>query len=85
MLTGITLTAGGIAIILGIRIRIIALLLALKTFIWVFLVHVPSTWSKALAADRGNLLASTFVSGRSDWKSRCTAKDEPHSVEPVFF
>lgn len=60
MLTGITLTAGGIAIILGIRIRIIALLLFLKIFLWVWLVHVPGTLSTPLADNRGNLLASAF-------------------------
>jgi len=60
MLTGITLSAGGIAIILGIRIRIIALLLSLQIFLWVWLVHVPGTLAIPLAADRGNLLASAF-------------------------
>ncbi len=59
-LTGVTLTAGGIAIILGIRIRIIALLLSLQIFLWVWLVHVPGTYSHPLTANRGNLLASAF-------------------------
>ncbi len=59
-LTGVTLTAGGIAIVLGIRIRIIALLLFIKIFLWVWLVHVPGTLSNPLAANRGNLLASAF-------------------------
>lgn len=59
-LTGVTLSAGGIAIILGIRVRIIALLLSLQIFLWVWLVHVPGTLSFPLAANRGNLLASTF-------------------------
>src|ERR1700712_2463843 len=40
-LTGIALTASGITIILGIRIRIIALLLSLMIFLWFWLVHVP--------------------------------------------
>ncbi|MBE7170356.1 MAG: hypothetical protein INR73_07185 [Williamsia sp.] len=58
--TGVTLAGGGIAIILGIRIRIIALLLALQIFLWVWLVHVPGTLANPLAANRGNLLASAF-------------------------
>ncbi|MFD0749946.1 hypothetical protein ACFQZS_07325 [Mucilaginibacter calamicampi] len=58
--TGITLTAGGLAIILGLRIRIIALLLSLQIFLWLWMVHVPGTLSKPFAANRGNLLASAF-------------------------
>lgn len=60
MLTGVTLTASGIALILGIRIRIIALLLSLQIFLWFWLVHVPGTLACPLAANRGNLLASAF-------------------------
>jgi uncharacterized membrane protein YphA (DoxX/SURF4 family) len=60
MLTGVTLVASGISIILGIRIRIIALLLSLQIFLWVWLVHVPGTLANPLTADRGNLLASAF-------------------------
>lgn len=60
MLTGVTLTASGIALILGIRIRIIALFLSLQIFLWVWLVHVPGTLSTSLTANRGNLLASAF-------------------------
>ncbi len=60
LLTGVTLTASGIAIILGLRIRIISLFLALQIFLWVWLVHVPGTLSYPLAANRGNLLASAF-------------------------
>jgi uncharacterized membrane protein YphA (DoxX/SURF4 family) len=59
-LTGVTLCAGGIAIILGIRIRVIALFLSLQIFLWVWLVHVPGTLANPLAANRGNLLASAF-------------------------
>jgi uncharacterized membrane protein YphA (DoxX/SURF4 family) len=59
-LTGVTLTAGGIVLILGIRIRVVALFLALEIFLWVWLVHVPGTLSYPLAAKRGNLLASAF-------------------------
>ncbi len=58
--TGISLTSAGIAIILGFRIRIIALLLSLEIFAWVWLVHVPGTLSYPIADNRGNLLASTF-------------------------
>jgi uncharacterized membrane protein YphA (DoxX/SURF4 family) len=58
--TGILMIAAGIAIILGIRIRPIALLLSLMIFLWVWLVHVPGTLAYPLAASRGNLLASTF-------------------------
>jgi uncharacterized membrane protein YphA (DoxX/SURF4 family) len=60
MLTGVTLTASGIAIILGIRIRPIALLLAVQIFLWVWLIHLPGTLSYPLADNRGNLLASMF-------------------------
>ncbi|PST83641.1 hypothetical protein C7T94_13980 [Pedobacter yulinensis] len=60
VLTGITLTAGGIALILGFRIRIISLLLSLKIFLWVWLVHVPGTLSNGFTDNRGDLLASTF-------------------------
>ncbi|QMW04858.1 hypothetical protein [Spirosoma foliorum] len=58
-LTGIALIASGIAIILGIRIRIIALLLSLMIFLWFWLVHVPGALSNPVA-NRGNLLASAF-------------------------
>ncbi|MFT3933974.1 MAG: hypothetical protein QM726_10195 [Chitinophagaceae bacterium] len=58
--TGICLLAAGVSIILGIRIRPIALLLSVMIFLWVWLVHLPGTLSHPLAADRGNLLASTF-------------------------
>ena len=58
--TGILMIAAGTTIILGIRIRIIALLLSLMIFLWVWLVHVPGTLSNPIAAARGNLLASTF-------------------------
>ncbi|MVM33304.1 hypothetical protein GO755_24910 [Spirosoma sp. HMF4905] len=57
--TGIALTASGIAIILGIRVRIIALLLSLMIFLWFWLVHVPGALSNPVA-NRGNLLASAF-------------------------
>jgi uncharacterized membrane protein YphA (DoxX/SURF4 family) len=59
-LTGVSMIASGIAIILGLRIRAIALLLSLMIFLWVWLVHVPGTLSHPIAAYRGNLLASTF-------------------------
>ncbi|GAB4021020.1 hypothetical protein GCM10028808_64520 [Spirosoma migulaei] len=58
-LTGVALTASGIAIILGLRIRIIALLLSLMIFLWFWLVHVPGAWSNPVA-NRGNMLASAF-------------------------
>ena len=58
-LTGVALTASGIAIMLGIRIRIIALLLALMIFSWFWLVHVPGALANPVA-NRGNLLASAF-------------------------
>jgi uncharacterized membrane protein YphA (DoxX/SURF4 family) len=58
-LTGIALVASGIAIILGIRIRIIALLLSLMIFLWFWLVHVPGAMSDPVGS-RGNLLASAF-------------------------
>jgi len=58
-LTGVALTASGIALILGIRIRIIAGLLSLMIFLWFWLVHVPGAWSNPVA-NRGNLLASAF-------------------------
>ncbi|WP_020597614.1 hypothetical protein [Spirosoma panaciterrae] len=58
-LTGIALTASGIAIILGIRIRIIALLLSLMIFLWFWLVHVPGALGDPVG-NRGNLLASAF-------------------------
>ncbi|SFF23915.1 hypothetical protein [Spirosoma endophyticum] len=58
-LTGVALTASGIALILGIRIRIIALLLSLMIFLWFWLVHVPGAlWDPV--GNRGNLLASAF-------------------------
>jgi uncharacterized membrane protein len=59
--TGILMISSGIAIILGIRIRPIALLLSLMIFLWVWLVHVPGTLSYPIAVSRGNLLASTFA------------------------
>ena len=58
-LTGIALTASGIALILGIRIRIIAGLLSLMIFLWFWLVHVPGALSNPVV-NRGNLLASAF-------------------------
>ena len=58
-LTGIALTASGIALILGMRIRIIAGLLSLMIFLWFWLVHVPGAWSNPVA-NQGNLLASAF-------------------------
>ncbi|GAB3921085.1 hypothetical protein GCM10028804_16340 [Larkinella terrae] len=58
-LTGIALVASGIAIMLGIRIRIIALLLSLMIFLWFWLVHVPGAHSDPVG-NRGNLLASAF-------------------------
>ena len=58
-LTGVALAASGIALILGIRIRIIALLLSSMIFLWFWLVHVPGAWSNPVA-NRGNLLASAF-------------------------
>lgn len=59
-LTGIAMISAGVTIILGIRIRIIALFLFLMIFLWVWLVHVPGTLAHPIAANRGNLLASTF-------------------------
>lgn len=59
-LTGVSMISAGITIILGIRIRVIALLLFLMIFLWIWLVHVPGTLSHPIAANRGNLLASTF-------------------------
>jgi uncharacterized membrane protein YphA (DoxX/SURF4 family) len=59
-LTGLCMISAGIAIIFGIRIRIVALLLSLMIFLWVWLVHVPGTLSQPIAANRGNLLASAF-------------------------
>ncbi len=58
-LTGIALIASGIALILGIRIRIIALLLSLMIFIWFWLIHVPGALRDP-AGNRGNLPASAF-------------------------
>jgi uncharacterized membrane protein YphA (DoxX/SURF4 family) len=59
-LTGISMVAAGITIMLGIRMRVIALFLFLMIFLWVWLVHLPGTLSHPIAAYRGNLLASTF-------------------------
>ncbi|MBN8824995.1 MULTISPECIES: hypothetical protein [unclassified Spirosoma] len=58
-LTGVALTASGIGIILGIRIRVISLLLALMIFLWFWLVHVPGALADPVG-NRGNLLASAF-------------------------
>ncbi len=60
VLTGTCMIAAGVTLILGLRIRVIALFLSLMIFLWVWLVHVPGTLSHPIAAYRGNLLASTF-------------------------
>ena len=57
--SGVALTAAGIAIILGIRIRVVSLLLALMIFCWFWMVHLPSAIAHPVF-ERGNLLASAF-------------------------
>lgn len=59
-LTGVTLIAAGIGIILGLRIRIIALLLSLQIFLWFWLINLRGALSYPLTDNRGNLLASAF-------------------------
>jgi uncharacterized membrane protein YphA (DoxX/SURF4 family) len=46
-------------LILGIRMRVIALLLALMIFSWFWMVHIPAG-IKHPVSERGNLLASAF-------------------------
>ena len=58
-LTGAALVGAGVAIILGIKTRVIALLLALMIFLWFWMVHIPAGVERPVF-DRGNLLASAF-------------------------
>jgi uncharacterized membrane protein YphA (DoxX/SURF4 family) len=57
--TGVALTGAGISIMLGIRIRVISLFLALMIFCWIWMVHVPAG-IKYPVFQRGDLLASAF-------------------------
>jgi uncharacterized membrane protein YphA (DoxX/SURF4 family) len=57
--TGAALVAAGVAIILGIRIRVVSLLLALMIFLWVWMVHIPAGIARPVF-NRGDLLASAF-------------------------
>jgi uncharacterized membrane protein YphA (DoxX/SURF4 family) len=57
--TGIALVGSGLAIALDIRIRVVSLLLALMTFLWFWMVHIPAGIARPVF-DRGNLLASAF-------------------------
>jgi hypothetical protein len=57
--TGVALTGAGVAIILGIRIRVVSLLLALMTFLWFWMVHIPGGVTHPVF-NRGDLLASAF-------------------------
>jgi uncharacterized membrane protein YphA (DoxX/SURF4 family) len=58
--TGTALMGGGIAIILGIRIRIIALLLSCMFFLWFWIMHLPGALSQPFV-NRGS-----FLSGAAD-------------------
>lgn len=57
--SGIALIASGIAIFLGIRIRVVALLLAVMLFSWFWIMHLPPALRNPWV-DRGNLIASSF-------------------------
>lgn len=57
--TGVALTGAGVAIMLGIRIRVVSLLLALMTFLWFWLVHIRGAVTHPLF-NRGDLSASAF-------------------------
>jgi uncharacterized membrane protein YphA (DoxX/SURF4 family) len=57
--TGAALIGAGVSIMLGIRIRVVALFLALMIFLWFWMVHIPAGIKRPVF-DRGNLLASAF-------------------------
>jgi uncharacterized membrane protein YphA (DoxX/SURF4 family) len=57
--SGVALIASGAAIILGIRIRVVALLLAIMLFSWFWMMHLPPALRHPWV-DRGNLIASSF-------------------------
>jgi uncharacterized membrane protein YphA (DoxX/SURF4 family) len=57
--TGVALIGACVAIMLGIRIRVISLFLALMIFVWFWIVHIPAGIKRPVF-DRGNLLASAF-------------------------
>lgn len=57
--TGVALVGAGVCIMLGIRIRVVSLFLALMIFIWFWMVHIPAGIKRPVF-DRGNLLASAF-------------------------
>jgi uncharacterized membrane protein YphA (DoxX/SURF4 family) len=56
---GVALMAGGICILLNIRLKIIALFLSLMIFLWFWLLHLPGVFSYQ-GDDRRNILASAF-------------------------
>jgi uncharacterized membrane protein YphA (DoxX/SURF4 family) len=56
--TGVALTGAGSFIILNIRTKVIATLLGMMIFLWIFIVHLPRAIANTLF-DRGNEVSST--------------------------
>lgn len=56
---GVTLICSGVAIILNIRMRQIAVLLGTMIFLWFIVLHLPRAFAEGLG-NRGNEVASSF-------------------------
>ncbi|WP_428665681.1 hypothetical protein [Runella sp.] len=56
---GVTLICSGVAIILNIRMKQIAVLLGTMIFLWFIVLHLPRAFAEGLA-NRGNEVASSF-------------------------
>lgn len=57
----VALIGAGVAIMLGIRVKLVGILLGIMVFIWFLILHIPRA-AVAPASDKGNELSSVFES-----------------------